>query len=308
MIWLIFVLVLIAIVAAPFILERRRKPMDGAVRNQAPGEFYALTDGTTHVHIRGPVRGPLIICVHGLTTSEYVWDALADGLIESGFRVLTYDLFGRGYSDRPKNAQDEAFFLRQLEEVLASIGDPESFILMGYSMGASISVAFAAKHPNRVEKLVLVAPAGLSDTVNKQDKFLRDTPLVGDWVTNVLGGSLRKKRYAMLAKKHPERAEFIGKQLAESDYRGFLPAVLSSARHMLKDNQSDKHRILENERVPTFAIWGEDDSVIPLSALGEMTRANRSVVHETVAGADHDLPYTHPDRVAKAVKGFLLGG
>ncbi|WP_299193515.1 alpha/beta hydrolase [uncultured Litoreibacter sp.] len=308
MTWVLLLLIIVGLAAAPVIAERLRKPMDGAARNSAPGEFFALTDGTTHVHYRGPVRGPLIVAVHGLTTSEYVWDDIAADLNDVGFRFVSYDLYGRGYSDRPSAPQDEAFFVRQLEEVLAEAGNPESVILMGYSMGASISVAYAAKHPDKVEKLILIAPAGMSDTVDGHEKFLRDTPMIGDWVVRVLGARSRRKRHAATRETDPKRVEFSRKQLAESDYRGFLPAVLSSGRHMLKQNQADKHRTLEEERVPTFAVWGEGDTVIPLTALGDMTQANRAVVHETVAGADHGLPYTHPRQVASAIKGFLLEG
>lgn len=305
MIWVLLLLIICGI-AAPFVVERRRKPMDGIARNEAPGEFAALSDGTTHIRQIGPVRGPVIVCVHGLTTSEYVWGDIGTDLVDAGFRVVSYDLYGRGYSDRPRGAQDEAFFLRQLSDVLEAKGHTNGVILMGYSMGAAISVAYAAAHPDKVEKLILVAPAGLSDATFGMDRFIRDVPLVGDWITLVLGSALRKWRYKRKVETDPKRVAFAEKQLAESDYRGFLPSVLSSARHMLRQDQRPQHRILQNARVPTLAIWGEEDSVIPLSALGEMTKANRSVMHQTIAGADHGLPYTHPDAVTKEVRAFLL--
>ncbi len=305
MIW--FVLLIAAcLIAAPFIVERQRKPMDGITRSEAPGMFAELSDGTTHIHQVGPVRGPVIVCVHGLTTSEYVWSDIAANLVEVGFRVVSYDLYGRGYSDRPDHPQNEAFFLRQLNDVLEAKGHTDNIILMGYSMGAAISVAFAAAHPDKVDKLILVAPAGLSDASSGMDRFVRDVPVVGDWITLVFGSAIRKWRFSKRVEADPKRAAFAQKQLAESEFRGFLPAVLSSARHMLRDDQRPLHRALENTRVPTLALWGDEDSVIPLSALGEMTQANRSVVHHVVPGADHGLPYTHPEAVAKEVRTFLL--
>ena len=308
MIWVLLLLVIACVIAAPFVMERRRKPMDGIARNEAPGDFAELTDGTTHIRRIGPVRGPVIVCVHGLTTSEYVWRDIALDLIDVGFRVVSYDLYGRGYSDRPSGAQDEAFFLRQLNDVLEAKGHTDGVILMGYSMGAAISVAFAAAHPDKVDKLILLAPAGMSDATSGLDRILRDLPVIGDWVTLVFGSALRRRRHKKTQETDPKRAAFAEKQLAESDYRGFLPAVLSSARHMLREDQQRHHRTLENSRVPTLAIWGEEDTVIPMSALGEMTKANRAVRHHTVPGADHGLPYTHPEAVLKEVRDFLLNG
>ncbi len=306
MIWIGLLALLVLLLALPIIAESRRKPMDENARRDAPGKFYELTDGTTHVRTEGPVRGPVLVCVHGLTTSEYVWDDIAADMAQTGYRVVTYDLYGRGYSDRPPSPQTEAFFLRQLEELVRKLELPDSFILMGYSMGAAISVAYAAKHPERVDNLILVAPAGLSDAQPGMDRKLRDWPVLGDWIIKTMGGWLRRRRAAATPEADPKRAAFTQRQLAESDYRGFLGSVLSSARNMLKTDQTDLHRKLANERVPTLAIWGEEDSVIPLSALGRMTQANRYVFHDTVAGADHGLPYTHPEAVVKVTKDFLL--
>lgn len=303
---LILLIILTAIIAAPFIAEWRRKPMDGAARNAAPGQFVELADGTTHIRTRGPANGPFVVCVHGLTTPEYVWDDIADALADQGNRVVSYDLFGRGYSDRPRNPQDEAFFLRQLDGVLNATGAPETFTLMGYSMGASISVAYASQHPNRIESLILIAPAGMSTTANRIEAFLRETPVIGDWGVRVFGGFLRRKLDQRKKETDPKLVEFNRRQLAESDYRGFLPAVLSSGRHLLKGHQTAQHQKLGAENVPTLAIWGEVDAVIPISAMGEMTQANRLVIHETVSGADHGLPYTHPGEVTRIIRDFLL--
>jgi len=305
LIWVL--LIAICVIATPFFVEHRRKPMDGIARNEAPGDFAELTDGTTHIRQIGPMRGPVIVCVHGLTTSEYVWNDLAAKLTDAGFRILTYDLYGRGFSDRPKGAQDEAFFLRQLGEVLEAKGHADGVILMGYSMGASIAVAYAAAHPDKVDKLVLVAPAGMCEAVSGLDRVLRDLPVLGDWVTLTFGGLLRKWRFARgRAKSDHKLAALEQKQITEFSYRGYLAAVLSSTRHMLRSDQTGDHRRLENERVPTIAIWGEADEVIALSAMGAMTKANRAVVHHTVPGADHDLPNTHTDTVAKLILNFLL--
>lgn len=303
-----FLIVLAALIAAPFVMERLRKPMDDAARADAPGTFHQLTDGVTHIRRQGPVRGPVVICVHGLTTPEFVWDGIAHALEEAGFRIVTYDLWGRGYSDRPAGKQDEAFFLRQLEDLLEEMEIPETFTLMGYSMGAAISVAYAQKNPGRIDNLVMLAPAGMSNAVPGLDRWIRDTPPFGDWLALTFGGLMRKRRIraGIAIETDPDQIEIAHKQLPATDYRGYMPAVLSSARHMLKTNQHDYYQRLESERVPTLAIWGDQDKIIPMTALGNTTQANRAVLHKTIRGATHSLPMTHAKEAAELIKQFLL--
>ena len=109
MLW--FVLLVLALAALlPFADEWRRKPMNAAARTVARGDFADLSQGRTCYRWTGPLRGPVAVCVHGLTTPSQVWDSIAEGLAAQGFRVLTYDLYGRGFSDRPPGRQDAGFF------------------------------------------------------------------------------------------------------------------------------------------------------------------------------------------------------
>ena len=134
--------------------------MDDAARREAPGEFVTLSRGVTHYQWHGHVDGPVIVMVHGLSSASWVFSGLFHGLSLMGFRILTYDLYGRGYSDRPPGEQDKDFFVGQLEELLTALGIPEDkeICLFGYSMGGAISTCYAAKHPETSGPAV---PAGL---------------------------------------------------------------------------------------------------------------------------------------------------
>ena len=302
----VLLLVVVGLVVAPFLAEYLRKPMDGAARNAAPGQFIEARDGTTHVRLRGGTRGPFVVCIHGLTTPEFVWDDIADGLTDNGYRVLSYDLFGRGFSDRPNKKHDETLYLQQLTDVLDAMEVPESFILMGYSMGAAIATAYTAKYPERVDKLIMLSPAGMSDTISGFEKFMRNTPVLGDWFVRVFGGVIRRRQHAARPKGSLETPEFAAKQLAESNYRGFLPAVLSSGRHMLQQYQFENHIIVKDGGVPTLAIWGDQDTVTPMVTLARLAHVNSWAQQEVVPGADHGLPYTHPFECLHHIEQFLL--
>ena len=165
---------LAAVLIYPFLAEALRPRMNAARRKLAPGQFATLSQGVTHYQWRGPEDGPLAVCVHGLSTPSYVYNPFAEGLAGQGYRVLTYDLFGRGFSDRPGSDQDSAFFNRQLDDLLADQGVVEPFTLIGYSMGGASGAAFTATNLSRVTTLILLAPAGMHRLDSPNIRLARD--------------------------------------------------------------------------------------------------------------------------------------
>jgi pimeloyl-ACP methyl ester carboxylesterase len=300
MIWI--VLVLLAVVAVlPFLLERRRPDMDDDLRAQAPGQFAKLGDGRTHYQWRGAAKGPVLVCIHGLTTPSYVFDWMIDGLGALGFRVLSYDIYGRGFSDRPRGAQTRSFFIRQLRELLQDQEVTDGFSLLGYSMGGGIATVFAAEEPTRVKRLILLAPAGLMHAPGFLSEFARRVPLLGDWLMLCLGGA-ELRRGARIQPAHSSVVRVLARRQAEeTQRRGYLPAVLSSQRNLLGRTLEEEHREIAKQGVPVLAIWGELDDVIPIQAMGRLAECNRAAHHQVIKGAGHGLPYTHPDEVLRAI-------
>lgn len=301
-----FLLVVIALlIAAPFVIERRRTPMNAEVRKHAEGQFANLPSGLTHYKWHGPKDGPVAVCVHGLTTPSYVWGALVLGLNRMGYRVLTYDLYGRGYSDRATGPQDAEFFNRQLEELLQDQGIDGGIMLLGYSMGGAIVTHYGAKHPDMLERLVLLAPAGLGVKPSKIQLFITKTPIIGDWIMLVLGGWFLRKDLKVEAKTPSEVADIYAMQKADTYVQGFLPAILSSQRNMLASDLIAEHKIIAKSNIPVAAIWGEADAVIPLTGLGKLTEINHNARQTMVPDAGHSLTYTTPKEVLKAIQEFL---
>ncbi len=302
--WLVLIL-LAAAAVAPFVAERRRPDMDDDVRALAPGRFAALSDGQTHYQWQGPADGPVLVCVHGLTTPAYVWDRLAPALAEAGFRVLTYDLFGRGYSDRPRGRQTRSFFIRQLRELLQheGVGGPVSVI--GYSMGGSIATIFAAEEPDRVDRLILLAPAGMIHAPGRLAAIARRLPVVGDWLMLTFGGAQLRGVARELARAAPDLAGVAERQGAETAWRGYLPAVLSSQRNLLAETLEEEHRAIAASGLPVLAIWGREDKVIPITAMGRLTEWNRDVRHGVIEGAGHALGLTHATEVIEELARLL---
>lgn len=299
-----FTVLALAVVLAPVVLEWLRAPVDASDRKGADGDFADLSQGMTYYRWVGPVRGPVAVVIHGLTTPSVGMEPLAEGLGGMGYRVLMYDLYGRGLSDAPRGRQDRQFFLRQLDDLIADQGLGEDLTLVGYSMGAAIATAFAADNPHRVKRVIMIAGAGIMMNETGFVRFCRRVPVLGDWLHGILGGRHIRKAIPDRARR-PEISRVLMAQRQELRRRGYLPAVLSSRRGMLSDTQESEHRKLGLEDVPVVAIWAQMDEVIPVVASSELSQWNRAARQNVVEDATHALPYTHSAALLDAIRTVL---
>lgn len=285
----------------PFLVERMRPAIGSTARHGADGDFAQLSQGVTHFRWVGPTRGPVAVLVHGLASPSVALEDVAEGLGTMGYRVLMYDLYGRGLSDAAPGPQDRAFFLRQLSDLLAHQNTLEELTLVGYSMGGGIATAYAAENTHRVKRLIMLAGAGVQTKESGFARFCRKTPLLGDWMHAMFA---RRRIMNAIPKgtRRPSVQKVLVAQRQELHRRGYLPAILSSRRGMLSETHEAEHRKLAREDVPVVAIWAEDDQVIPISALGVLAQWNRAARQEVVEGADHGLPYTHDDQLIDAIR------
>lgn len=302
---LIGVFVLVDLVFLPPMIARaRRLEMDAAARASAPGRFARLSGGQTHYQWHGPERGDIIVLVHGLSAPSFIFSGLIPYLVEAGYRVLSYDLYGRGYSDRPRNRQTGAFFARQLDELLRDQMISRPVTVLGYSMGGAIAPHFAVHHPARLERMVLIAPAGFGHDLGRMTALMVAVPGGGDWLMGVFGGGALRRA----AKVDPNGGSIpdLAERLArETRFRGYTRSILSSLRFLLRRPIGDEHRILAARKLPILAVWGRRDTTIPITHADALKAANPGVQNVIFDDCDHGLTYKDPERVAKAILGFL---
>jgi pimeloyl-ACP methyl ester carboxylesterase len=298
-------LIFAAVVAIPLVVEATRKRMSEKAREAAPGQFAKLSQGITHYRWTGPEDGPVVVCIHGLTTPSFVWGGIAEGLSEMGYRVLTYDLYGRGYSDRPAGKQDRQFFLRQLDDLLEDQAVDDDLTVIGYSMGGAIATFFAASEPFAIRRLVLLAPAGIEHAKPTVLTKLLQVPVLGTWLMLVRYPSMLRAGLQDEQGLPSSVADINTLQEAELNWRGFVPAVTASLRGILSEPSRNDHNMLKKEGVPVLAVWGGKDKVIPLSAAGVLAQWNSKAQSVVLDDAGHGLPYSHTDAVLAAIDDFV---
>ncbi|KAI3319741.1 alpha/beta-hydrolase [Xylariaceae sp. AK1471] len=136
--------------------------------NALPGARNVETFyGTMRVYEWGPAGGEKILFVHGDATPCLVFSNIAQGLVDYGYRVMLFDLWGRRYSNTPLGCRhDVRLFASQVLLALTSsplfwMGNGNSFSIVAFSLGGPISLTFASAFPESIRSLVLLGPTGL---------------------------------------------------------------------------------------------------------------------------------------------------
>jgi pimeloyl-ACP methyl ester carboxylesterase len=290
---------------APFIREWFRAPVSSARHDIEDGGFAELSAGKTYYRWYGAPTSHVIVVIHGLTTPHWVFSGLVRGLNLLGYQVLAYDLFGRGLSDRPGDAQTPQFFLHQLNELLIEQGLDGPVSLLGYSMGGVIAAQFAVTYPERTDRVILLAPAGIDYTPAEPLRTAGAAGMLGSWLWRIVGTrSLR--RAARRDAQAPTVIPDLEKRMSEeTGRRGYLRAVLSAHRESLAIDLENLHRDLGKTQIPVLAIWGGEDKTIPLTSMGKMTQWNRNARHHVVDGVGHALPHAAPNEIIAAITTFF---
>ena len=293
--------------AYPFVLgDMEAVALTDEVRAQMPGKaFAALPGGVTHYEWTGPEDGPVVVLIHGFTSPSFIWDYQAGPLAENGFRVLRYDLYGRGLSDRPKVQYTADRFDRQLFELLDSQGVAKPVDLAGLSMGGAVVIHFIDRHPGRVRRFALFAPSGFPVHVPLKYKALK-VPGLGEWIMKALGDKTTLAGLKRQVRNDPEKSALFQRRYKEQmHYKGHKRALLSTLRHNPVTHLEDVYRRVGKKGHKGVLFWGTKDHVIPFEHHELVEAAIPSILFHAIDGGDHIANYETPEKVNEKLVEFL---
>ena len=131
---------------------------------EIPGKLLVINDDRIHYIEKG--KGKPIIFLHGFAGSTDNWEQTIYRDLPENRRTICIDLFGMGFSERREAWHyDFPFWAEQVYDVMQVMKISRASIV-GFSLGGSVAAMFAAKYPEKVERLVLIsslAPFNLSD-------------------------------------------------------------------------------------------------------------------------------------------------
>lgn len=283
--WSISAIVVIASVAC-VALDKERKTLDATARAGASGKFVQLRDGITHYDLSGPDSGRTIVLLSGATVPFYIWDPTRDALAANGFRVLRYDYFGRGFSDRPELRYDLATYERQLTELLDTLGIRQAIDVAGLSMGGVIAADFADRHVQRVRTLTLVDP-GIG--MFPETPFPLSVPGLAEFVVTVAAAEMAQSQLTDFL--HPERyPDWVERYEVQMQYKGFRSSMLQTMRGDVFKRPAASFTALAQSRIPMLLVWGKADRTVPFSMSDSVRAAFPRAEFHAIDGAAH-LPH-----------------
>jgi pimeloyl-ACP methyl ester carboxylesterase len=255
-------------------------------------------------------RGPALLLLHGITNSSQTWERVAPWLTER-FTLIAPDLLGHGASATPRGDYSLGAHASGARDVLTALGI-ERATVVGHSLGGGIAMQFAYQFPERCERLVLVSSGGLGREVHL---VLRAAALPGaDFVLPLLtsagllgvgravGGALRRLRLPL-----NEDLDVLGRGFASLGTAGSRQAFLHTVRAVIEpggQRVSAQDRLALAARLPTLIVWGEQDSIIPVTH-GEATHAAMPGSRlEIFPGAGHMPHDADPQRFAALLTEF----
>ena len=271
---------------------------------------HQLTLYGHHVSYRMAGSGPGLLLLHGIANSSETWESVAEQLCRR-FTVIAPDLLGHGQSATPRGDYSLGAHATGARDLLSALGH-DHVTVVGHSLGGGIAMQFAYQFPERCERLVLVSSGGLGREVHL---LLRAAALPGaDWVLPALtasrlvglgrgvGGVLQKVGLAPGGD-----LQVLARGYASLDNPGSRQAFLHTVRAVIEpggQRVSARDRLALAALLPTLIVWGERDSIIPVShgaaAHAEMPGSR----FEVFEGAGHMPHDDDPERFADLLVEF----
>ena len=259
-------------------------------------------------------KGKPILCIHGLTANSRFWDCLASALSPQ-HKIIAMDLRGRGLSDKPLTGYSIDHHCKDVLALMDDLGLKRP-VLMGHSLGAFISLVFAAQHPDRVDRLILVDGggklserqmakvfAGIKPSLDRLGQVfssfedyvsqMKQAPFLKPWnsfMETYFRYEVEEVEGGLRSRVHPKHIEEEAQNLGKVDSTQFYTKVTSPTLILRA----------------TKGLLAEDDLVLPKDVAEKMVREMQKAECLDLEGTNHYSILFQPNKKRdRAILKFL---
>ena len=281
---------------------------------------HATVNGV-RLHYVEAGAGPLVVLLHGFPEFWYSWRRQIPALAAAGFRVIAPDMRGYNTSDKPRGVR--SYRLQRLTSDVVELtrhAGEERAVVVGHDWGGAVAWDLAMRHPEMVEKLVVLNaphPATWLREMRKPRQLLKASYQFFFQLPRLPEAVIRARNYAAIRNvfrndpihKDAFSEEDIQRYVEALDQPGALTATLNYYRAAYQEacRRGRTSSVLNVKRIetPTLLIWGEQDAALTLGLTEGLEEWVPNIRVERIPDASHWVQNDAPGRVNELMLAFL---
>jgi len=283
----------------------RSVPVDELEKKYANENSQFMEINGARVHFREEGSGPPLLLLHGAMASLHTWDGWA-GELRDGFRIIRVDSPGNGLTGPvPGFAHTEQGLLDFLETFVDAMA-LDRFYLAGNSLGGFMAWNYAVQHPDKVKKLILIAPAGYPQEPPDVIKRV-SLPVVGGiarvWAPRFMVAANVRSAYGNPDLVSESVVDRYHELLLRPGNRRAMVEIFRAMNE--KADGVDPGEKIKQLSVPVLLMWGERDHWVPPAHVEKWKNDVSDLQVITYPGAGHVPMEEFPGRTARDARRFL---
>jgi pimeloyl-ACP methyl ester carboxylesterase len=255
-------------------------------------------------------RGEVILLLHGMAGSSQTWRSVMRPLSRK-YRVVAPDLLGHGNSAKPRSDYSLGAFAVFLRDLLDELGVAQATIV-GHSLGGGVAMQFVYQHPDYCQRLILIGSGGLGPDVGWTLRLLSAPgaelimPIIAPPPVLSVGEKVRSW-FAKMGVESPRGAEMWSaySSFGDAETRRAFLRTLRSVIDYRGQAVSALNRLHVRADMPTMAIWGDSDAVIPVDHAYAAQETRPDVRLEVLPGVGHFPQVECPMAVVDLIEDFI---
>ena len=299
---LVILVALVALLVIIYVRADRETISAAEFRADSGYQTAPLSDGVTAYMDYGPKDAPPVIIVHGGTLGSMAYQGYVPPLVQDGWRVIIYDQYGRGFSDRPAAPLGIDMLSTQLAELLDHMKIDQAH-LFGVSMGGAVIARFGATHERRVRSLAYQVPVIGGVTVTPALIATR-LPVIGKLLARLIGVPAIIARGESFGTESEEArrvvAHFKGQFAVKGTERMMRDMLIGDA---LGERMADHKKIGAAGVKAQFVYATDDPEIAPAQVEAALAQYDAPDVHQYTGG--HFFSSGRVDELAEKLTAFF---
>jgi pimeloyl-ACP methyl ester carboxylesterase len=261
-------------------------------------QFIDTEFGLTYVQISGPDHAPPLFLMHGARSNGLMWKPNIVKLSEH-FRVVAVDImYDNGRSVPSREISQASHYADWFEEVTSALFPDQKINLLGVSYGGWVSMQFALRYPDRLNKLILLAPAGIGSGFSFSSVFTAIKVAIG-------AGSIKEMIYWMI--EDTMNSTLDNQKFAEE----FIDLTIMGFNHFKSRKMVFPKPIttqtLNSVQVPILYLVGENEKIYSArQTIKDLNNGSPQIRTELILNAGHDLTVVQAELISQLTYDFII--